>query len=123
VCADAAAIVAKFREGASDRFGAGMGGPGHGQGGKAPITETPTKFQPTKTQMKMDKGDIIGAVRVWGQQIKGETTAKFEQAYIESRQSAEDTLSRENIPLEYRILVRNYFDAIRPATAEKKKAE
>jgi hypothetical protein len=100
-----------------------MGGPGHGAGGQAPIKETPTQFQPTKTQMKLDKGDIIGAVRVWGQQIKGETTAKFEQTYIESRQSAEDTLTRENIPLEYRILVRKYFDAIGPATMAKKNAE
>jgi len=117
------AAMRKFREGATDKYGPGMGGPGRGAGGTPEFKETPTQFQPTKTKMKMDKGDIIGIVRVWGPQVKGEASAKFEQTYFEYRQAAEDTLARENIPLEYRTLVRDYFDAIRPATAEKKNDE
>jgi hypothetical protein len=122
-CSCYAAMVAemgKFREGDTDKFGPGMGGPGHGAGGIPGFQETPTQFQPTKARMKMDKGDIIGAIRVWGPQVKGDADVKFEETYFQYRQSAEDTLSRENIPLEYRTLVRDYFDAIRPATAAKK---
>ena len=123
-CTNYAALLAemgKFRTGDTNRFGSGMGGrPGRGVGGRLKMEETPTQFKPTKTRMKLDKGDIIGVVRVWGPQVKGEATAKFEEAYVEYHQSAEDTLARENIPLEYRTLVRDYFDAIRPATMAKK---
>jgi hypothetical protein len=92
-----------------------MGGPGRGMGGIPQFKETPTQFQPSKARMKLDKGDIIGVVKVWGPQVKGEASAKFEQTYLEYRQSAEDSMTRENIPLEYRTLVRDYFDAIRPS--------
>jgi tetratricopeptide (TPR) repeat protein len=105
-----------FKPGESERFGPGMGGPGHGQGGKAPFQNTPIKFQPTQPQSNLTQGDIIGALRVWGPQIRGEANTKYQDAYIEYSQSAEDTMSRENIPLEYRSLVKQYFDAIRPAT-------
>jgi len=115
-CAAMLAMMAQFREGDNENLGPGMGGPGRGMGGIPQFKETPTQFQPSKARMKLDKGDIIGVVKVWGPQVKGEASAKFEQTYLEYRQSAEDSMTRENIPLEYRTLVRDYFDAIRPNT-------
>jgi len=113
-------LAAAYKKGKTDEFGPGMKGAGRGAGGRAPIEETPTKMQKTMARMKLDKGDVLGVVRVMGPQIKGKATEKFEKVYIEYRQSAEEALARENVPLEYRTLVRDYFDAIRPATAAKK---
>jgi hypothetical protein len=114
------AQMGKWKSGATDKMGMGMGGPGRGRGGQLDMQETPTGFKSTKTQMKMDKGDIIGAIRVYGPQVKGEAKERFVKAYFEYSQNADDTLTRENIPLELRSLVGDYFDAIRPATVAKK---
>ena len=99
----------------ANRRGTGMGGPGQGMGGRAPFKDGEVDFKSAKLNMQMGKGDIIGVVREWGPQIAGEANVQFESVFEEYNQSAEDTMAREHIPLEYRTLVRDYFDAIRPA--------
>lgn len=109
-------LMGEFSTGETEGRGPGMGGPGQGMGGQARFQEGKVGFKPTKPRAKMGKGDIIGMVRVWGPQIKGDSQVDFTDAHFEYSQAAEDTMVKENIPLELREVVRDYFDAIRPAT-------
>ena len=48
--------------------------------------------------------------------LAGVAASPEADAYVDSRRKAEESMSQENIPSEYRELVRDYFDTIDPRT-------
>ncbi|MCX7014936.1 MAG: hypothetical protein NTW86_20685 [Candidatus Sumerlaeota bacterium] len=100
--------------GDSSKEGSGMGEAGKGAGGVAQVAPDQVNFKPDKLKGQTQAGEIIASFRVSGEQIPGEAKVKYQETYTEYRQACEDTLHREAMPLEYRSLVTDYFDAIRP---------
>ena len=118
--------IGMFKFGETDKIGAGIGGPGRGRGGKAPLNpDAQTSFKDSKIAGQKGQGKIIGVFFVNDRPIKGESKVEFENVYLEYLQKAEDSLSREIIPVTYKNYIRDYFDSINPqnlsgATEEKK---
>ena len=52
-------------------------------------------------------------MKVPGSQAPGEVTVAYEELRLEYAQKAEDTISKDVLPLEHRARVRQYFDAIK----------
>lgn len=103
--------------------GSGMGEAGRGMGGTARVAEDTYKLSPDKVAGEMQKGKILSMQRVEGEQIKGESNINFDEAVVEYKQVAEDTLEREPLPMEYKNLVRDYMDLIRPEVSAATAAE
>ncbi len=98
-----------------DFIGPGMRGGGIGKGGEASFDESQTvTFEDTKITGEKGKGRIISEIMYKGQPLEGDVTEDYKQVYIESKQEAEDSLSREVIPAGYRKFVIDYFDSINP---------
>lgn len=94
-----------------------MGGPGRGRGGKAPESNGGVSFRNEKLKGQASgKGKITGVMYVKGLGKKGEATREYTAAVDTFRKSQEESLESDNIPLERRALVRDYFDRIQPAT-------
>jgi len=60
---------------------------------------------------KLGQGPIMGTVEIMGEPREKERSfVPYSQALPTYRQDAEEALEKENIPLEYRTLIREYFD-------------
>ena len=103
-----------WKAGDSSKQGSGMGDAGKGEGGTAQVAPDQVSFKPDKLKGQTQPGDIIASFRVSGEQVTGEAKVKYQETYTEYRQACEDTLRREAMPLEYRTLISDYFDAIKP---------
>ncbi len=101
-----------WRPGDSRNQGAGMGGPGIGQGGKAPFEETDTGFTPDKVQSPFNEGPLQGMFSFKGQAQEGESNIAFKETVMQAQSSAEDALTREQIPITMRNHVRAYFHSL-----------
>jgi hypothetical protein len=102
----------------------GFGGPGRGRGGKAPESETNVRFKNEKLKGRASgKGRITGVMYVKGLGKKGEATREYTSAVETFRKSQEESLENDNIPIERRALVRDYFDRIQPAPGESNGSE
>ncbi len=94
-----------------------MRGAGRGRGGKAPESRGAVQFRNEKLKGRASgKGRITGVMYVKGLGKKGEATREYTAAVDTFRKSQEESLENDNIPLERRALVRDYFDRIQPAT-------
>jgi hypothetical protein len=98
--------------------GQGVGGVGLGAGrglGPRPVDDgVLTSFRDTQIPGRLQPGKILAAIRVKGQQVRGESTVEVVEAFREVRQSAEHALSKESIPIGMKSRVKDYFDAIDP---------
>ncbi len=104
-----------YGSGGRDKEGAGMRGEGIGRGGDAPFDENAqVQFEDSKIKGEKSKGKIINEMFFKGQPFTSDAIEEYKDVYVESRQNAEDTLSREVIPAGYRKFVKGYFDAINP---------
>lgn len=103
----------QWRAGDEREQGNGMGGPGIGQGAVAESKEGPTAFEKKRIKGDIQPGDILARMKVAGRQPPGEIKTQFEALRLESSQVAEDTVKGEQLPLERKALVRQYFDAIK----------
>jgi len=60
---------------------------------------------------KLGQGPIMGTVEIMGEpKDKEEAFVPYRQVLPTYRQAAEEALEKENIPLEYRQYIREYFD-------------
>ena len=89
--------------------GAGMGGPGMGQGGVAPVQPHSVNFQPGKIQGKMRKGRIVGSFFSDGKNLKGEAKVPFVAEAVAAEVEAAAALQNEQVPRAYENYVREYF--------------
>lgn len=113
LCESCAMARGEWKPGDSRKQGLGMGGPGIGQGAIAESSDGPTAFQKKLLPGEMTPGQILARMKVPGQQPPGEIKTEFEALRMQSSQAAEDTIKTEQLPLERKTLVRQYFDAIK----------
>ncbi len=93
--------------------GTGMGGGGQGSGGIAKVNPNAVAFKKEKTNIVTQLGEILASIKVKGEQVRGDSLVKYQDALTIYDQIKEDTLEREKIPLELRNHVRDYMDSIR----------
>lgn len=91
-----------------------MGGPGRGKGGRPEAPPGDVAFEKEKIKGKLGKGDILGSWFVKGEPPKGEARTEYEAAATEAAQEMDSALEKEEVPLGYQKMVRDYFDAITP---------
>ncbi|MCD6386121.1 hypothetical protein J7M23_10155, partial [Candidatus Sumerlaeota bacterium] len=98
-----------------DFIGPGMRGGGIGKGGDAKFDDsTGVNFIDTKIASQKNRGKIISELFFKGQPAPAQASEEFKNVYLESRQDAEDSLTKEVIPAGYKKFVMDYFDAINP---------
>ncbi|MGB9624174.1 MAG: hypothetical protein ACPMAQ_04870 [Phycisphaerae bacterium] len=92
--------------------GRGMGGLGRGQGGIAPVAETPFRTKRERTPVITGRGSLIGQSWVQGEQIKGQATAEYVGTAISAERDAAEAIHEEKVPRQYRKTVGTYFKRI-----------
>jgi hypothetical protein len=93
--------------------GPGMGGPGIGEGGLAPLAETPTAFVDSPVKGQQQPGRVVASWLVEGKQVKGEAKADYVQAVESAATDAAQAIQDEKIPLAYEAFIRDYFQAMK----------
>jgi len=90
--------------------GSGSGGPGQSAGGAAPPPEAADfQLERVKANTQTQGGPIIGTRLVYGQQIKGESSAEFAGVVEAGVQEATEAIDSNTIPREYHDAVKHYF--------------
>lgn len=112
------------------KHGSGSGNAGQSNGAASPEA-VPGDFvyEKKKANTQTQGGPIIGSRLVYGEQVKGESTAEFGQAVEAGSQEASEAMDNMQIPREYHDAVKHYFgtlqakvkkEAAQPAKPEKK---
>jgi hypothetical protein len=96
--------------------GGGMGGPGIGAGGKAPISPTPTGTKMDQAKIHTLEGDIIAKQLFEGQQIRGESKAKLIQVVEQARKGFDEGLTEDQVHIKYREAFQHYFGELEELT-------
>ena len=91
------------------RFGNGSGGPGQGNGMSPQGEDAPVSIEKTKAASKNTGGPIIGSRLVYGEQVKGESTAEFMEAVESSSKAATEAISDNLVRRELQGAVKHYF--------------
>lgn len=99
---------------AGDKRGLGMGsgGPGRGQGDNTPGQETPFDREASRSNVHRGQGPIIGTRLVFGDQVRGESLAEFQQAASASAEAAAQAIANQQVPRELEGSVKHYFGRI-----------
>lgn len=93
--------------------GSGSGGPGQSAGGAGPTPEgADFQYEKVKANTQTQGGPIIGTRLVYGEQVKGESTATFSQAVSAGTQEATEAMETMTIPREYHDAVKHYFGTL-----------
>jgi hypothetical protein len=106
-----------WKPGQSTKFGSGMGGPGRGKGGSTgPLADSNANFVPTVAPGDMTKGKMLAdMVQKTAPDGDAESTAQFVSGQIQQQvQEMEQAVTKEEIPLGSRELIRQYFGSIDP---------
>lgn len=99
-----------WKPGDSSKVGKGSGGSGQSQGGMSPQGEAADfEFKKEKAQVSTQGGPIIGSRLVYGEAVKGESSAEFEAVVIAGSRDAADAMESMQIPREYHDAVKHYF--------------
>ena len=108
----------RWRPGTSNRFGPGMGGPGHGRGGSTGLLpDLDEEFEPAMLPGEVSKGKFLANIvqRTAPDQEGAQPTAEFVTGvFAEAKQEAEQALTKEEIPPASREFVRQYFGSLEP---------
>jgi hypothetical protein len=91
------------------RFGNGSGGPGQGNGMSPQGEDAPVSIDKTKAPSKNTGGPIIGSRLVYGEQVKGESTAEFMATVESSSKAATEALTNNLVRRELQGAVKHYF--------------
>lgn len=102
-----------YSKGDSRGVGPGMGGPGIGRGGIAPVEPGEVEFDPTKIKGQVRPGRVVGSYFVGGTQLKGEARAEYQETVAVAAREAADAIQKEEIPRAYKDYVRDYFEEMR----------
>jgi hypothetical protein len=101
-----------YSQGDRRGYGPGMGGPGTGIGGIAPVEPEDVSFQPDKIEGKVREGRVVGGFFVDGKQLKGEAKAAYAEEVEAAGAEAARALEQEQIPGAYQNYVGDYFDSL-----------
>jgi len=102
-----------YTEGDQRRRGPGMGGPGIGRGGEAPILPENVTFATAKPPSQVQPGRVVGSYFADGKQLKGEAKVEYGKDVSAATAEAARALKQEKIPRAYRDLVRDYFHGMK----------
>lgn len=106
-----------WRPGDAREFGAGMGGPGRGKGGRVgELSDVDATFKPTMLPGSLTKGKLLADIIQKGAPEEGaEATLEYVTGtFVAVRQEAEQALTKEEIPPGAKEFVRQYFGSIEP---------
>jgi len=67
-----------------------------------------------KAQSPLSPGRIISSIQFKTLPSKGELQSAYAETYREMRAEAAEALQQQEVPPDYRLHVRDYFEAIRP---------
>jgi hypothetical protein len=90
--------------------GPGSGGPGQSSGGASPdAVATDIQYQKEKAAVQTQAGAIIGSRLVFGEAVKGESTAEFSTVVEAGSREAAEAMDSMQIPREFHDAVKHYF--------------
>lgn len=115
VCASCAARCQKREIGGGMEEGVEPGKGGVSEDG----TDANTALNKTRIKGKLGEGEVLGSLFVRGTPKKGEALVEYSEIVKGARDEAADALSKEEIPLGYKGLIKGYFDSIEPGRAPK----
>ena len=72
------------------------------------------KTSPVKPNAKVNPGKVIGSIQFKTLPEKGALKSAYEEVYRSARAEAAEALQQQEIPLSYKMHVRDYFDSIGP---------
>jgi transcriptional regulator NrdR family protein len=100
---------APWREGWSDGFSSGSGGPGRGFGPRDSDTDGQTGTKSTRTKNAPGEGPVIASWYFKDTQVKGEARRDFTEVVQAGRANAAEAISENQIPRKYEDAVKKYF--------------
>ncbi len=109
-----------FKEGDSDRFGPGMGGPGRGQGGTVgELPDVNVGFDPTMLPGPLTDGqNLLSIEQQAAPELGQEAKIEFLQGtFVQAQQRAEQALEQEEIPRGSKEFIRQYFGTLEASTS------
>ncbi len=98
-----------WSEGDSSQEGQGSGGPGQGAGESPEEQAIDFMLEKKKQKVANQGGPTIGSTMVFGDQVRGESAARFEGAVGAGRAEAAEAIETKRIPREYEKAVQHYF--------------
>ena len=98
-----------FREGLSNRYGCGTGGPGKGFGPRSTDEDGDTSTKKTRVKSDAKQGPVIASWYFKGSQVKGEAKRDFSEVIQSAGDSAAEAISENQIPRKYEEAVKKYF--------------
>jgi hypothetical protein len=110
--------VGKCRGGMCRKPGQGQGegqgdGLGNGQGeGDRPIAEDQTRSRQSRARSQVTKGKSFVTGKADGSIFKGASTAEMQEAVTAAAREADDAVTRQPIPAEYKEHTRDYFQKL-----------
>ena len=107
-----------WKEGESNRRGAGTGGPGQGYGARESDKDGQTGTTSTRVQGPSGNGPAVASWYVKGSQIKGEAKKEFGQAVSAGSTAAQEAISDNQIPRKYEEAVKKYFGQLEKVGAK-----
>lgn len=101
--------IGQWREGESAKKGKGSGGPGKGDGPSPDSEAVDYATEKVKANVKTQGGPIIGTKLTYGQQLKGQSVANFEDAIEAGAKAATEAMEDNAIEREFQDPVKHYF--------------
>lgn len=90
--------------------GSGSGNPGQSSGGASPdAVATDIQYKKEKAAVQTQAGAIIGSRLVFGEAVKGESTAEFSTVVEAGSREAAEAMDSMQIPREFHDAVKHYF--------------
>ena len=103
----------------NDEVGPGIGGPGRGVGGIAPVKPDDVDFSPTRIRGQLKPGRVVGSFFVNGKDLKGEAKAEYLQTVTAAQAEAAQAMQDQKVPRGYETYVRDYFHGMKSGNEEK----
>jgi hypothetical protein len=109
----------QFKEGSSQGFGKGSGGPGKGMGSGPDATAADFMLKKERADVQTtNEGPVIASTMVQGTQIRGESTATFSQAVDSASNQAAEAIETKRVPRKHESAVQQYFGRLDKAAKD-----
>ncbi len=93
--------------------GSGSGNPGQSEGAPSPeAVAADFQLEKKKANTQTQGGPIIGTRLVYGEQVKGESSAQYSEAVEASTKEATEAVESMQVPREYHDAVKHYFGTL-----------